>query len=125
MPLATQDSPCGSRPGTQDGSSHHLYMTSPQPTPSLSYSSYASPSGESLPPPRDDLSLPPLRDYLQQMASEVLSHHQGTGGNGANMDLSNVDPRLRGVDDEVSSIQGETNFNDPRYDWSFGVLTPR
>ncbi|KAH8173113.1 APSES transcription factor Xbp1 [Sarocladium implicatum] len=119
MPLATHHSPCTSRPGTQDGSSHPLYMATPQATPTLSYSPCASPPGESLAPFGSDLSLPPLRSYLQQMASEVLSIRSGTGASrhGEDVVMSNVDPRLRNVDDEQALFLLCDGTSEPPQGW--------
>jgi hypothetical protein len=110
--LTSHNSYWPSRPGTQDGSSPSGYMTTPRPTPKWSHSYYPSPQGNSLPPLRDDLSLPPLRTHLQQLASQDVD----MGGN-ARMararDMGTIDPRLLGVEDEVSSFHGENNQDYP------------
>ncbi|KAL2208895.1 hypothetical protein CC79DRAFT_1332066 [Sarocladium strictum] len=98
-----------SRPGTQDGSSPSGYGEGSRLTPTWSHSSYPSPHGDTLPSLRYDLSLPPLKGHLQQMASHGLSENSRVRLPRAR-DVGTIDPRLLGVEDEVSSFHGETTI---------------
>lgn len=105
-PFTSYNSRCPSRPGTQDGSSLMVDRATVRSRPNLSQSYNAYPQDNTLPPLNIGISLPPLRNHLQEMALQSMDAVSSMV-RPRSRDLSAIDPQLLGVEDEVSSFHGE------------------